>query len=141
MVRPIGILAGLGFVGVLLWSLMWGVIAYVSEPPKETAEHAFHLHPKEVSYSFQGPMGTYDRAQLQRGFQVYKEVCSACHSLKYVAFRDLEQLGFSKCRRSIRQPVNPRHARHFLRTASRSFLRMTLRRVRQTTMRSRPIFR
>lgn len=96
MVRPIGILAGLGFVGVLLWSLMWGVIAYVSEPPKETVEHAFHLHPKEVSYSFSGPGGSYDRAQLQRGFQVYKEVCSACHSLKYVAFRDLEEIGFSK---------------------------------------------
>lgn len=96
MVRPLGIVAGLGFVGVLLWSLMWGVIAYVSEPPKETVEHAFHLHPKEVNYSFSGPAGQYDRAQLQRGFQVYKEVCSACHSLKYVAFRDLEEIGFSK---------------------------------------------
>jgi ubiquinol-cytochrome c reductase cytochrome c1 subunit len=96
MVRPLGILAGLGFVGVLLWSLMWGVIAYVGDPPKATVEHEFHLHPKEVSYSFAGPTGTYDRAQLQRGFQVYKEVCSACHSLKYVAFRDLEDLGFSK---------------------------------------------
>lgn len=96
MVRPLGILAGLGFVGVLLWSLMWGVIAYVSEPPKETVEHSFHLYPKEVAFSFEGPLGTYDRAQLQRGFQVYKEVCSACHSLKYVAFRDLEQIGFSK---------------------------------------------
>lgn len=96
MVRPLGILAGLGFVGVLLWSLMWGVIAYVSEPPKETAEHAFHLYPKHADFSFTGPTGTYDRAQLQRGFQVYKEVCSACHSLKYVAFRDLEGIGFSK---------------------------------------------
>ncbi len=96
MVRPLGILAGLGFVGVLLWSLMWGVIAYVSEPPQETVEHAFHLYAKEVDQSFKGPLGHYDRAQLQRGFQVYKEVCSACHSLKYVAFRDLEEIGFSK---------------------------------------------
>jgi len=96
MVRPLGIVAGLGFVGVLLWSLMWGVIAYVGDPPKETVEHAFHLHPKEVNYTFAGATGTYDRAQLQRGFQVYKEVCSACHSLKYVSFRDLEGIGFSK---------------------------------------------
>jgi ubiquinol-cytochrome c reductase cytochrome c1 subunit len=36
------------------------------------------------------------RQQLQRGFQVYKEVCSACHSLKHVAFRDLQQLGYSE---------------------------------------------
>jgi len=96
MVRPIGILAGIGFVAVVLWSLMWGVIAYVSEPHKPTVEHVFHLKPKEVSFSFNGPMGKFDRQQLQRGFQVYKEVCSACHSMKLVAFRDLEQIGFSK---------------------------------------------
>lgn len=96
MVRPIGILAGLGFVGVLLWSLLWGVVAYVQDPPVETAEHAFHKDPKHVEFSFDGPLGKFDRAQLQRGFQVYKEVCSACHSLKLVAFRDLEALGYSE---------------------------------------------
>ena len=96
MVRPLGILAGIGFVAVALWSLMWGVIAYVSEPHVPTAEHVYHLEPKEVAFSFAGPVGKFDQAQLQRGFQVYKEVCSACHSLKYVAFRDLEQIGFSK---------------------------------------------
>jgi ubiquinol-cytochrome c reductase cytochrome c1 subunit len=98
MVRLLGPLAGIGFVAIALWSLMWGVIAYVSEPHVETAEHyvrkQFPL--KEVSFSFAGPMGKFDNRQLQRGFQVYKEVCSACHSLKYVAFRDLEQIGFSK---------------------------------------------
>lgn len=96
MVRPIGILAGLGFVGVVLWSLMWGVVAYVSDPPKQTVYQAFHLKPKEVDFSFNGPAGKFDNRQLQRGYQVYKEVCSACHSLKYVAFRDLEEIGFSK---------------------------------------------
>ncbi len=96
MVRPLGILAGIGFVAVVLWSLMWGVVAYVTEPHVPTVYKAFHLKPKEVEFSFAGPMGKYDRQQLQRGFQVYKEVCSACHSLKFVAFRDLEQIGFSK---------------------------------------------
>jgi len=47
------------------------------------------LPPKQMHWSFQGPFGTYDRATLQRGFQVYKEVCSACHSLNLVAFHDL----------------------------------------------------
>ncbi len=96
MVRPLGILAGLGFVGVLLWSLMWGVIAYIGDPPKETVEQAFHKEPKDVSFSFDGPFGTYDNKQLQRGFQVFREVCSSCHSMRLVAFRDLEQIGFSK---------------------------------------------
>jgi cytochrome c1 len=45
--------------------------------------------PKDVHWSFEGPFGHYDRAELQRGFQVYKEVCSACHSLGRVAFHDL----------------------------------------------------
>ena len=42
--------------------------------------------PKHPGWSFDGPFGLYDRASLQRGFQVYKEVCSACHSLNRVSF-------------------------------------------------------
>src|SRR5208283_1779029 len=43
-----------------------------------------------------GVFGKYDQAQLKRGFQVYHEVCSNCHSLKYVAYRNLAALGFSE---------------------------------------------
>jgi cytochrome c1 len=49
--------------------------------------------PERQSWSFAGPFGHYDRAQLQRGFQVYREVCSNCHSMKRVAFRNLEEEG------------------------------------------------
>jgi ubiquinol-cytochrome c reductase cytochrome c1 subunit len=49
--------------------------------------------PKHVEFSFEGPLGTYDRGALQRGFQVYKEVCSACHSLNRVAFHNLSDSG------------------------------------------------
>ena len=48
---------------------------------------------EHMSWSFAGPFGKFDRAQLQRGFQVYKEVCAACHSMKLVAFRTLAQPG------------------------------------------------
>jgi ubiquinol-cytochrome c reductase cytochrome c1 subunit len=54
---------------------------------------------KSVAFSFEGPFGTFDRGQLQRGYKVYKEVCSACHSMKFVAFRNLEGaegLGFTE---------------------------------------------
>jgi cytochrome c1 len=57
------------------------------------------LAPKSVSFSFEGPFGTYDRAALQHGFQIYKEVCSACHSLNRVAFHNLDEdggLGFTE---------------------------------------------
>ena len=49
--------------------------------------------PKDVSFSFEGPLGTYDRGALQRGFQVYKEVCAACHSLDHIAFHNLDEAG------------------------------------------------
>lgn len=44
---------------------------------------------KKVDFSFEGPFGTFDRAQLQRGFQVYKEVCASCHGLNLVSYRNL----------------------------------------------------
>ena len=55
-----------------------------------------NLAPKEIKWSFDGMFGTFDRTSIQRGFQVYKEVCSACHSLHLVAFRNLTEIGFSE---------------------------------------------
>jgi ubiquinol-cytochrome c reductase cytochrome c1 subunit len=50
-------------------------------------------HVEDHSFPFEGPFGAFDQAQLQRGLQVYTEVCSACHGLKFVAFRTLAQEG------------------------------------------------
>lgn len=95
MVRVIAFLAGLGFVVVLLWSLLWGAVAYIQEPPAETVEHRFVQHPHPLALASDGPFGKFDRQQLQRGFQVYKEVCAACHSIHLVSFRDLTEIGFT----------------------------------------------
>lgn len=51
---------------------------------------------KQGNWSFDGPFGTFDKAAMQRGFQVYREVCAGCHSLKYIAFRNLAELGYSE---------------------------------------------
>ena len=51
--------------------------------------------PPRQKWSFAGPFGHYDKGQLQRGFKVYKEICAVCHGMKYVAFRNLEALGYS----------------------------------------------
>ena len=48
---------------------------------------------KHAHWHFAGPFGTYDKDALQRGFQVYKQVCATCHSLEFVAFRNLGQKG------------------------------------------------
>ncbi|MEE4350062.1 MAG: cytochrome c1 [Pacificimonas sp.] len=98
MIRIIGILTGI----VFLFVLFLGAIATREEVPEDPT-YAFHEYaePPEGGWSWDGPMGmgvfgTFDRTQLQRGFKVYKEVCSSCHSLNYVAFRSLTDIGFNE---------------------------------------------
>ncbi|MUO80077.1 cytochrome c1 [Agrobacterium vitis] len=61
----------------------------------ETPHYPIHK-PAPVEWSFSGPFGKYDKGQLQRGLKIYKEVCSACHSMNLVSFRTLEGLGYSE---------------------------------------------
>lgn len=49
----------------------------------------------QEKWSYQGPTGTFDRAALQHGFQVYKQVCATCHGLDHIRFRDLSALGYT----------------------------------------------
>lgn len=51
---------------------------------------------QHVDWSFNGPFGTFEQSSLQRGFQVYVEVCASCHSLEYIAFRNLADLGYNE---------------------------------------------
>lgn len=53
------------------------------------------LHPKQMTWEFDGFFGRFDKASIQRGYKIYKEVCSTCHSMNLMAFRNLEQAGFS----------------------------------------------
>ncbi len=59
--------------------------AHASESAHVPAQH----------WSFQGMFGTYDRAALQRGFEVYRQVCASCHSLDLLSYRNLEEIGYS----------------------------------------------
>lgn len=58
-------------------------------------EHDY-LKPKQMNWSFDGAFGNVDKQSAQRGYQVYKEVCAACHSMKQVPFRALSAIGFSE---------------------------------------------
>ena len=95
MPRIISSLIGAAFIFVLALALFGTIKGAIEEPAAESAEHVFHLHPEDIGLASNGFFGKYDNRQLQRGLQVYKEVCSACHSLKYVAFRDLTKIGYS----------------------------------------------
>ena len=51
------------------------------------------VHIEDFDFSFEGPFGSYDQNQLQRGLKIYTEICSACHGLKLVSFRNLHDEG------------------------------------------------
>ena len=74
-----------------LAALSLGIVVLTGTAQAQNSTDA--LPPKSVSFSFEGAFGTYDRAALQRGFQIYKEVCSACHSLNRIAFHNLDDPG------------------------------------------------
>jgi ubiquinol-cytochrome c reductase cytochrome c1 subunit len=96
MVRIIGFFVGLGFVGVLLISLVINGVDYFRNPPEHAAYYYFHKDPRKAGHVSDGMFGRFDRQQLQRGFQVYKETCAACHGLKYVSFYQLADLGYNE---------------------------------------------
>jgi ubiquinol-cytochrome c reductase cytochrome c1 subunit len=81
-------LTALGFAA--LFALAGAVQGLAAESAGAAAEQ---LPAREAGFSFEGPFGTYDRAALQRGLQVFKDVCAACHSLEHVAFRNLADEG------------------------------------------------
>src|SRR5262245_29931943 len=82
------------FLALLLAGAVAGLVGIA---PSAAAEDT--PQPPRQKWSFAGPFGTYDRAQLQRGFKVYREVCSVCHGLNLLSFRNLGQpgaLGYSE---------------------------------------------
>ena len=73
-------------IAILLFVLLSG--------PAVAAGGAAELRSRD--WSFAGPFGTYDKAAMQRGLQVYSEVCASCHSMKLIAFRNFADLGYNE---------------------------------------------
>lgn len=71
-----------------------GIMSFVGGQSAQAAGDTVPLPQQE--WGFSGPFGTYDKGALQRGFKVYREVCSACHSMRLVSYRNLEALGYKE---------------------------------------------
>ena len=67
------------------------IIALIFTSPLNSAENKTKL--LEPNWTFDGFFGKFDRASLQRGYQVYKEVCASCHSMSYLSYRNLGEKG------------------------------------------------
>jgi ubiquinol-cytochrome c reductase cytochrome b/c1 subunit len=81
----------------ILALLCAGVVAACAAPQIAFAQGSEHAHetpsPPKQKWSFSGPFGKFDQAQLQRGFKVYREVCQVCHGLTLLSFRNLAERG------------------------------------------------
>ncbi|WP_294324275.1 cytochrome c1 [uncultured Sphingomonas sp.] len=97
LARNLNLVVGAGFLFALLLGIFSTVGGMINDTPVHSAEHEFHIKDRrDAGLQSAGLFGTFDKRQLQRGFQVYKEVCSACHSIRLVSFRDLQQLGYDE---------------------------------------------
>lgn len=72
-------------------ALILAALALSSTPALAAGGEA--KHPRRAGFSFEGPFGTFDQAQLQRGYKVYREVCSSCHGMDLLSFRTLGERG------------------------------------------------
>ncbi len=70
-----------------------GLAGLIFTAAAHAAGGAEHPHPPEGGWPFDGPTGQFDQASLQRGYQVYKEICSSCHSMKLMSYRNLGEPG------------------------------------------------
>jgi ubiquinol-cytochrome c reductase cytochrome c1 subunit len=77
----------LGVVTVVVGLAALGIVA---------ANPVAHSEVHTQNWSFKGFFGSFDQAQVKRGFQVYKDVCSGCHSMHLLAYRDLQDIGFTE---------------------------------------------
>jgi len=81
------------FKAALIAALALGVAAFTGVKIADAAGGGNDKYMKHIHWHFDGPRGTYDRAAMQRGYQVYQEVCSSCHQLKFMSFRHLGDKG------------------------------------------------
>ena len=73
-----------------LFKILLFVLLTLSSTPLKSAEKVEYL---KTDWSFKGLFGKFDRGSLQRGYQVYTEVCASCHSMKYLSYRNLAEKG------------------------------------------------
>jgi ubiquinol-cytochrome c reductase cytochrome b/c1 subunit len=86
------VLKGKGLASIAVAAVI-GLAAIVGATPRAQAQEHETPKPPKLSWSFAGPFGKYDRAQIQRGFKIYREVCQNCHSLSLLSFRNLADEG------------------------------------------------
>ena len=88
----------LGLLNRIILTILISIITTLSFADEQHS-HGANTNYLNTDWSFKGIFGTFDRASLQRGYQVYQEVCSGCHSVQHLSYRNLSEKGgpeFSK---------------------------------------------
>jgi len=91
-------MAGLGLakkIGLTALGLATGGTAGLIYTLDESVKAELSIHPPHLPWSHQGYINSLDHNSIRRGYQVYKQVCSACHSMKYLAYRNLVNVAYT----------------------------------------------
>merc|ERR1712122_328978 len=92
-------MAGLGIakkVGLTALGLATGGAAGLAYTLDESVKADLSIHPPKLPWNHKGYMDSLDHESIRRGYQVYKQVCSACHSMKYLAYRNLVDIAYTE---------------------------------------------
>lgn len=81
---------------IFLIFLIVPAVVFANSEAEKNLLSSSALHPKQMKWEAEGIFGRFDRASIQRGYQVYKEVCSACHGMKLMSYRNLAEIGFDE---------------------------------------------
>ena len=68
----------------------------VAKSLDESVKADLAIHPPSMKWSHTGPFNSLDHGSIRRGYQVYKQVCSACHSMKFISYRHLRDIAFTE---------------------------------------------
>merc|ERR1712117_329333 len=92
-------MAGLAFgkkVALAVFGTATGGAAALAAALDDSVKADLVLHPPTLKWSHDGPLESLDHASIRRGYQVYKQVCAACHSMRFIAFRNLVDVYYNE---------------------------------------------
>ena len=80
----------------LSYLLVIFVFQGVAKSLDESVKADLAIHPPAMAWSHTGPFNSLDHGSVRRGYQVYKQVCSACHSMKFISYRHLRDIAYTE---------------------------------------------
>ena len=87
---------GMLSIEMLVYIKRWFTFSGIAKSLDESVKADLAIHPPSMKWSHTGPFNSLDHSSIRRGYQVYKQVCSACHSMRFISYRHLRDIAFTE---------------------------------------------